>query len=146
MIRWVPRTRFELVHPYECHPLKMVRLPISPPGPFFVVSCRLCVVGCDLLHVVCCRLQVVNFIFPSTYNFKSPATFNIQLATLKTACPKRDSNSQETILNGFWDRNVYQFRHPGLFCVVSCRHVISIRKPTPATFNTQLSTKQALQI
>jgi hypothetical protein len=28
----VPRTRFELVHPYECHPLKMVRLPISPPG------------------------------------------------------------------------------------------------------------------
>src|SRR6185437_6142594 len=27
----VPGTRFELVHPYECHPLKMVRLPISPP-------------------------------------------------------------------------------------------------------------------
>ena len=30
--RWVPGTRFELVHPCECHPLKMVRLPISPPG------------------------------------------------------------------------------------------------------------------
>ncbi len=30
----VPRTRFELVQPYGCHPLKMVRLPISPPGLF----------------------------------------------------------------------------------------------------------------
>ena len=28
----MPGTRFELVHPCECHPLKMVRLPISPPG------------------------------------------------------------------------------------------------------------------
>jgi hypothetical protein len=34
----VPRTRFELVHPYECHPLKMVRLPISPPGLFLKVD------------------------------------------------------------------------------------------------------------
>jgi hypothetical protein len=30
----VPRTRFELVHPFRRHPLKVVRLPISPPGPF----------------------------------------------------------------------------------------------------------------
>lgn len=36
--RWVPGTRFELVHPYECHPLKMVRLPISPPGPVIIKS------------------------------------------------------------------------------------------------------------
>ncbi|GEM_PF-1558269 len=28
----VPRSRFELPRPYERHPLKMVRLPISPPG------------------------------------------------------------------------------------------------------------------
>jgi len=28
----VPGTRFELVHPFGRHPLKMVRLPISPPG------------------------------------------------------------------------------------------------------------------
>lgn len=31
-LEFVPRTRFELVQPYGCHPLKMVRLPISPPG------------------------------------------------------------------------------------------------------------------
>jgi site-specific DNA recombinase len=31
--RLVPRKRLELSCPYERHPLKMVRLPISPPGP-----------------------------------------------------------------------------------------------------------------
>jgi hypothetical protein len=38
--RWVPGTRFELVHPCECHPLKMVRLPISPPGPNHTISTK----------------------------------------------------------------------------------------------------------
>jgi hypothetical protein len=31
-LKSVPRSGFEPPHPYECHPLKMVRLPISPPG------------------------------------------------------------------------------------------------------------------
>ena len=30
----VPRSRFELPHPLGRHPLKVVRLPISPPGHF----------------------------------------------------------------------------------------------------------------
>lgn len=62
----VPRTRFELVHPCECHPLKMVRLPISPPGQGLTKKVN----------------KFINlFVF--------------------CLCPRRDSNSQETILNGF---------------------------------------------
>ena len=32
----VPGSRFELPRPFERHPLKVVRLPISPPGQLFV--------------------------------------------------------------------------------------------------------------
>ncbi len=34
----VPRTRLELAHPFEYHPLKVACLPISPPGP--ILFCK----------------------------------------------------------------------------------------------------------
>ena len=46
-------------------------------------------------------------------SFIPTSDFRLKTNNLERMCPKRDSNSQETILNGFWDRNVYQFRHSG---------------------------------
>ena len=34
--------------------------------------------------------------------------------SLHWLCPRGDSNSQGYNSNGFWDRNVYQFRHVGI--------------------------------
>ena len=68
-------------------------------------------------------LKLPNFQNEKENEEKSEQNFALALFSTLISCPQGDSNSQGNYTNGFWDRNVCQFRHAGLRFIKKAKYL-----------------------